>query len=180
MSDNELRDKLASEYADKIRSSESGTAQDGFVAGWDAARANPQLIKDSINMLNIITSLSSENNQLHEQLEWSLRNEQQYKDELKASLERENQLRAEVQRLSAENKHLRTNVLNPLIVNDMEENIRLKAQCEKLAEALKKIDNLYLGTVKQPNATAWFRHLGTQAGQVAHEALAEYRKVNKC
>lgn len=103
MNDQELRDKLASEYADKVRSMESGTALEGFVAGWDAARANQVdgwLSQDMSLHVTNIDNLIKERDQLREQLQWSLRNEEKYKAALDESFKRENELRVQCEKLA--------------------------------------------------------------------------------
>jgi hypothetical protein len=63
MNDEELRDKLANEYHGNVR----GSWAEDFKAGWDAARANPQLIKDAVNMLNIIEELTKKVKKLEDE-----------------------------------------------------------------------------------------------------------------
>lgn len=149
MSDQELRDKLASEWWHQFQTGIPVTihAVSIFKAGWDAARANPIPVGAIIDV------------------------------DQDALIAERDQLRAEVERLSAENKHLRTNVLNPLIVNDMDENIRLKAQCEKLAEALGRASG-YMDSLAFYTGEMADKYLQEKSADIK-QVLAEYRKGSK-
>lgn len=154
MSDQDLKYDLASKYADKFRTASRDDAYGSFIDGWDAARANDEEKEDlklteKVYYMNkdAIAQLKQEREKqqkeiesLRDQLEWSLRNEQLYKDELNKSFERENQLRAKLD--------------------------QVKAQCEKLAEALEFYANA--------NASQRIAD-----GALAIKILAEYRKNEK-
>lgn len=98
---------------------------------------------------------------LLEQLEWSLKNEKQYQEELKASLKRENELRAEVERLTKQAQDQHFFERQAVLYQN-----RLNAAAEKLAEALNKAAEY-----------ADKDDCNGEAGNIAKEALAEYRKA---
>lgn len=204
MDDQELRDKLASEG---IISQLTGELiprwhQADFKAGWEAARANTPDFIEAIVDSAYLKTIEEENETLRTQRDQLQKEIVQYKDLIdmqskqiaamdscllqcgvnfdfnKLEGDQSKYLLAERDQLRAEVEHLKHELYNriPIKIESPEYN-ELKSQCEKLAEAHKKIMKLYLYAGKQPTETEWLRYLGAQAGQISADILAEYRKT---
>lgn len=148
MSDQELRDKLASGWASG--SNRHGleniyaSASESFCAGWNAARAheNKIVLKPETGGIYSVSA----------------------KIYTTAETERD-QLRAEIELLKIEGQQTEDNLQEAWRECD-----QLKAQCEKLAEALE-----YYGAHK--TNCAWMVHPNRPCTCGYEEALAEYRSL---
>lgn len=191
MSDEELRDKLASEFADNVQTMNARKVERPdvitycFKAGWAAARAN---IPGSMFQMLTIVELEHERDQLKDQLQWSLRNEEKYKAALDDSFKRENELRAKAEEFSEMLLAINARVfpaeidsIDSLALMYQERKAQakviegLRGTMEKLAEALEFYSSqwrsdVYVGPTNE---------LIEDSGRKAQAALAEYRKQTK-
>lgn len=173
MSDQELRDKLASEGMTSELTGEliPRWHQADFKAGWDAARANDIDYKKNAQEYSLeLLYTQQERDQLKDRLQWSLRNEEKYKAALDESFKRENELRAEVERLKGINLEYRKQLED----NEWKVEANLRAEVERLrgnAKTLRKEGS----DAKRENADAKEDLVQLQAAaEKLAEALEEY------
>lgn len=170
MTDDELRDRLASEFEEAAEPT-GHICHDmySFKAGWDAARANVPALKTGVDANSLLAErdcLMKERDSLKDQLQWSLKNEEQYKQAFAEQCERANQLHAEVERLKEELVAYQIGSSIEAKAGDEArvERDRLKRQVEVMREALLWMDDAVAAHAMRSKA---------------NEALAEVEKIER-
>lgn len=177
MSDESLRDKLASQYA-YPSNDEHDAADDmfeAFIKGWEAAKDNDEVKEALLNQLSDMKeSFMQFQSEAQRMFDSAKRKLELERDELRAEVERLKTSRAMVN----ENKHTERRAANKSMTLLSQENEELRQVTKELAEALEKTQKGCEWIASHVGHTITERTGLEYAGlsTLADEALAEYRK----